>query len=115
MASAAAAAPSDVWPTSSHRVAPGAPLQGCVALLLHANAMVLDDMSDWAQFYLSLGVSVMMLTFWGYPDPDEDYSQWAGGDEPGGDSDGEGSATQGHITQGTAPATQQKMAPGGSF
>ena len=40
-----------------------------VALLLHANAMVLDDMADWAQFYLSLGCSVLILTFWGYPPP----------------------------------------------
>ena len=42
---------------------------GPAALLLHANAMVLDDMSDWAQYYLSLGVSVLIVTFWGYPDP----------------------------------------------
>ena len=47
---------------------------GPVALLLHANAMVLDDMSDWAQYYLSLGVSVLVVTFWGYPDPEEDYT-----------------------------------------
>jgi len=33
--------------------------------------MVLDDMIDWAQFYLTRGVSVMLVTFWGYPDPDE--------------------------------------------
>ena len=54
---------------------PGAPLDDAcatpVALCLHANAMVLDDMVDWAQFYLAHGVSVMLVTFWGYPDPDE--------------------------------------------
>ena len=44
---------------------------GPAVLLLHANAMVLDDMVDWAQFYLAHGVSVMLVTFWGYPDPDE--------------------------------------------
>ena len=49
---------------------------GPVALLLHANAMVLDDMSDWAQFYLSLGVAVFVLTFWGYPDPAEGYAEF---------------------------------------
>ena len=48
---------------------------GPAVLLLHANAMVLDDMSDWAQYYLSLGVSVLLVTFWGYPDPEEDYTQ----------------------------------------
>lgn len=42
-----------------------------VALCLHANAMVLDDMIDWAQFYTARGVSVLLVTFWGYPDPDE--------------------------------------------
>ena len=26
-------------------------------------------MADWAQFYYELGCSVMLLTFWGYPDP----------------------------------------------
>ncbi|EOD21175.1 hypothetical protein EMIHUDRAFT_201940 [Emiliania huxleyi CCMP1516] len=43
-----------------------------VVLLLHANAMVLDDMTDWAQYYLSLGCAVLVLTFWGYPDPAEE-------------------------------------------
>lgn len=43
-----------------------------VALLLHANAMVLDDMVDWAYFYLCHDVSVLLVTFWGYPDPEED-------------------------------------------
>eukprot|EP00965_Chrysotila_dentata_P244187 6205820-Pleurochrysis_carterae.AAC.2 len=36
-----------------------------VVILLHANAMVLDDMSDWAQFYLSRGFSVLAITFAG--------------------------------------------------
>lgn len=44
-----------------------------VVLLLHANAMVLDDMSDWAIYYLSLGCSVLCITFWGYPDPAEEH------------------------------------------
>lgn len=57
--------------------APGAKPQGPVALLLHANAMVLDDMYDWANFYLSNGVSVLMVTFWGMPDPAEDFQQAA--------------------------------------
>ena len=43
----------------------------CV-LLLHANAMVLDDMLEWANFYYQLGCSVMLVTFWGYPDPNDD-------------------------------------------
>jgi len=47
------------------------PCETPVALCLHANAMVLDDMIDWAQFYLSRGVSVMLVTFWGYPDPND--------------------------------------------
>ena len=38
---------------------------GPVVLLLHANAMVLDDMVDWALYYQELRVSVMMVTFWG--------------------------------------------------
>ena len=45
------------------------PIETPVVLLLHANAMVLDDMADWAMYYYSLGCSVMLLTFWGYPDP----------------------------------------------
>ena len=49
-----------------------APCETPAVLLLHANAMVLDDMVDWAQFYLGMGASVMLLTFWGYPDPQED-------------------------------------------
>ena len=53
------------------------PCETPVVLLLHANAMVLDDMADWAHFYLSQGASVLLLTFWGYPDPSED------GDMPG--------------------------------
>jgi hypothetical protein len=59
------------------RLPPGAvvdddePVTTPVVLCLHANAMVLDDMIDWAQFYLVRGVSVMLVTFWGYPDPDE--------------------------------------------
>jgi len=36
---------------------------------------VLDDMADYAYFYLSLGCSVMLLTFWGYPDPNEDLTE----------------------------------------
>ena len=56
---------------------------GPAALLLHANAMVLDDMSDWAQYYLSLGVSVLIVTFWGYPDPEEaQQSDWAQQSQP---------------------------------
>jgi len=55
---------------------------GPAALLLHANAMVLDDMSDWAQYYLSLGVSVLIVTFWGYPDPEEDYTSLAPDGQP---------------------------------
>lgn len=38
---------------------------GPVVILLHANAMVLDDMVDWATFYLQHRVSVMLVTFWG--------------------------------------------------
>ena len=34
--------------------------------------MVLDDMIDWAHYYLSLGCSVMLVTFWGYPDPEDE-------------------------------------------
>jgi dienelactone hydrolase len=48
-----------------------------VVLLLHANAMVLDDMSDWAVYYLSLGCSVLCITFWGYPDPAEEHGLYA--------------------------------------
>lgn len=40
-------------------------------IMLHANAMVLDDMEEWANFYLALGTSVFLITFWGYPDPSE--------------------------------------------
>ena len=43
-------------------------------LLLHANAMVLDDMADWAAYYLNLGAGVLLLTYWGYPDPAEDFT-----------------------------------------
>jgi hypothetical protein len=57
-----------------------------VVLLLHANAMVLDDMSDWAIYYLSLGCSVLCITFWGYPDPAEEHGMYA--DEMGGDTEG---------------------------
>lgn len=61
----------------------GNPRAGPAALLLHANAMVLDDMSDWAQYYLSLGVSVLIVTFWGYPDPEEaQQSDWAQQSQP---------------------------------
>ncbi|KAL3924169.1 MAG: hypothetical protein SGPRY_003995, partial [Prymnesium sp.] len=53
-----------VWaPTDEART------DGPVVLLLHANAMVLDDMVDWAVYYLQLRVSVMMVTFWGQPTP----------------------------------------------
>lgn len=48
------------------------PIETPVVLLLHANAMVLDDMIDWAHYYLSLGCSVMLVTFWGYPDPEDE-------------------------------------------
>jgi dienelactone hydrolase len=44
-------------------------------LLLHANAMVLDDMAEWANYYLGLGCSVLMVTFWSYPDPTEEYEE----------------------------------------
>ena len=47
-----------------------------VVLLLHANAMVLDDMSEWAMYYLNLGCSVLCITFWGYPDPAEDHGAY---------------------------------------
>ena len=30
-----------------------------------ANAMVLDDMADWAAYYLNLGAGVLLLTYWG--------------------------------------------------
>ncbi|KAL1526005.1 hypothetical protein AB1Y20_020829 [Prymnesium parvum] len=50
-------------------------VDGPVVLLLHANAMVLDDMVDWAVYYLQLRVSVMLVTFWGYPDPSEEFDQ----------------------------------------
>ena len=39
-------------------------------------------MSDWAQYYLSLGASVLLLTFWGYPDPEEDYTELAPDGQP---------------------------------
>ena len=47
---------------------------GPAVLLLHANAMVLDDMADWAAYYLNLGAGVLLLTYWGYPDPAEDFT-----------------------------------------
>ena len=50
---------------------PDAPCPTPAVLCLHANAMVLDDMVDWAHFYLQRGVAVMLITFWGYPDPSE--------------------------------------------
>ena len=34
---------------------------GPAVLLLHANAMVLDDMADWAAYYLNLGAGVLLL------------------------------------------------------
>jgi len=57
-----------VWAPSDDDAA-----NGPVVLLLHANAMVLDDMVDWALYYMQFNVSVMMVTFWGYPDPTEDF------------------------------------------
>jgi dienelactone hydrolase len=58
-------------PDRAHSATDEGPCATPVALCLHANAMVLDDMIDWAQFYLTRGISVMLVTFWGYPDPDE--------------------------------------------
>ena len=42
------------------------------ALLFHANAMVLDDMVEWMEFYMHCGFSVLSVTFGGYPDPSEE-------------------------------------------
>ena len=53
-----------VW-AHAEGAAPGGP----AVLLLHANAMVLDDMVDWAWYYLNLHVSVMLVTFWGCAGP----------------------------------------------
>lgn len=55
------------------------PIETPVVLLLHANAMVLDDMVDWAHYYLALGCSVMLVTFWGYPDPTDEEELAANG------------------------------------
>jgi len=61
-----------VWIDAAPQLSDGTVVTPPVALLLHANAMVLDDMVDWAQFYLSAGASVFLVTFWGFPDPNDD-------------------------------------------
>ncbi|KAJ1628632.1 hypothetical protein T492DRAFT_841451 [Pavlovales sp. CCMP2436] len=50
---------------------PDRPVRTDVAvILIGANAMVLDDMVEYAEFYLHrLRVPVLMLSLWGYPDP----------------------------------------------
>merc|ERR1740117_2538896 len=99
---------------------------GPVALLLHANAMVLDDMSDWAQFYLSQGAAVFILTFWGYPDPAEGYAEFETHDGTPAPSDGrycpselslylDAEAALKHVQQARRATTERILAHGVSL
>ena len=51
----------------------GEPPPSSAVLLLHGNAMVLDDKCDWALYYLSLRSCVLLVTYCGYPDASEEY------------------------------------------
>ena len=83
------------------------PIDTPVVLLMHANAMVLDDMVDWAQFYGSLGCSVMLLTFWGFPDPNEHEPNEH--DDPSASASAESSSLLGQTPPGERSPSERGM------